>query len=66
MIEVGKTYFFQSVTHNYVGKVSRISPAWIECSECAYIYITGPFKEFNKGKPAEHERVADDGRTAIH
>lgn len=58
-IEIGKTYFFQSVTHNYIGKVSAISPAWIETSECAYVAVTGPYKDFMAGRPADVERVAN-------
>ena len=50
-IEVGKTYFFQTVTHNYVGMVEASSPAFVRCSELAAVFETGPYSDFFQGRP---------------
>lgn len=59
MIEIGKTYFFKTVTHHYLGRVVALSHAHATLEDASEVYETGPLADFYAGKVKMSERVPD-------
>jgi len=47
-VNVGENYFIRTVTHYYLGRVTRVTPYEIVLSDAAWIGDTGRFSDFLK------------------
>ncbi|MCR4286932.1 MAG: hypothetical protein NUW09_02845 [Deltaproteobacteria bacterium] len=43
IVEIGKAYFFRTVTYHLVGRVVGVCGAWVELSEASWVADSGRF-----------------------
>ena len=59
-MEIGKTYFFKTVTHHYLGTVVHVGITHVTLKDASEVYETGPLVDFyGSGKVKYCERVPD-------
>lgn len=59
-MEIGKRYFFKTLSHFYLGEVVSLSPTHATLRNASEVYETGPLADFyGKGKVKACERVPD-------
>lgn len=59
MVEIGKVYFFKTLTHHYLGRVTHVTHSHATLNDASEVYETGPLIDFYAGKVKLCERVPD-------